>query len=153
MCNPAAIAGVATVGQMATGSMQAYGDASSKEVQAGYEAAASGERANRIYFRGKQVLADQRLQTLNNGIEGGSGSALEVGVADAGQVELDALTELYGGYSKATSLREEARLQRENSPHGILSKLGQPLWAIFGNKGLGKMEHDAAKNTDKLLGY
>lgn len=153
MCNPVAIGAVGMFGQMATGSMQAYGDAASKEAQAGYEASASGERANRIYFNGKKVLAEQRLQTLNNGVDGGSGSALEVGKADAGAVELDALTELYGGYSKATSLREEARLQRENSPHGILSKLGQPLWAIFGNKGLGKMEHDAAKNTDKALGY
>jgi hypothetical protein len=150
MCD--AIAGM--FGQMTTGSMQAYSDATTKEAQAGYEAQSAAERASRIYYSGRQFLADTRVQTLSGGIEGGSGSALEVGQVDAGQVELDALTELYGGYSKAVTLREDARLQRKNSPHGILSKLGTPLWGVFGKKSLGgQLEHAASKQTDKVLGY
>lgn len=160
MCIAAAQAGFGAFQQGLGAGMSA----TSKEALADNEAKASAERASRLYFQGQQFLAEQRLQTLSNGIEGGSGSALEVGRADAAQIELDALTELYGGQSKAIALREEARLERENSIHGLMKKVsggvadlvhGQPLWGAFGKKSPTASISKGITNTSgqKIFGY
>lgn len=128
-------------GNVWSSSVNANTDAQGKEIQATAEAQAAAERAARIQARGQAYLAEGRLKTLSSGVEAGSGSALETGAADAGQIQLDIMTEIYGGKSTAEALREDARLQRENSPHGIMSKAmhgvqkvihGQPMWDALG---------------------
>jgi len=81
--------------------------------QAKSELMASAERARRIHMQGQRFLAEQRVAYANSGVEGGSGSALEVGKADAAEIELDMLTEMYGGTSRARALRTEASLKRK----------------------------------------
>lgn len=97
------------VGQRKLASAQARAD----DEQGRAELMASAERAQRIRMNGRKLLAEQRVQYANSGIEGGSGSALEVGKADAGEIELDALTELYGGVSRKKALNQQASFTRK----------------------------------------
>jgi hypothetical protein len=92
----------------------AYSQASSDEEQGRNELMSASERAQRIRMQGQRFLAEQRLQYASSGVEGGSGSALEVGSADAAEIELDALTELYGGQSRNAALRKQAELTRKS---------------------------------------
>ncbi len=96
------------VGQRKLASAQARAD----DEQGRAELMASAERARRIRMQGQKLLAEQRVQYANSGVEAGSGSALEVGKADAAEIELDALTELYGGQSRKKALNQQASFAR-----------------------------------------
>lgn len=96
------------IGQRRLASAQARAD----DEQGRSELMAASERAARIRMQGQKFLAEQRVQIAANGIEAGSGSALEVGAADAGEIELDALTELYGGKTRKAALNQQASFSR-----------------------------------------
>lgn len=96
------------VGQRKLASAQAKAD----DEQGKAELMAASERATRIRMQGQKFLSEQRVQIAAGGVEGGSGSALEVGSADAGEIELDALTELYGGKTKKAALNQQASFTR-----------------------------------------
>lgn len=106
------------------------------------ELMAASERAARIRMQGQKFLADQRVQFAANGVEGGSGSALEVGAADAGEIELDALTELYGGQAKKTALNQQASFARSagvaKQASGIFRGVSDVLGASKSWEALGK---------------
>jgi hypothetical protein len=97
------------IGERQLASAQARAD----DEQGRAELMAASERAQRIRMNGRKLLAEQRVQYANSGVEGGSGSALEVGKADAGEIELDALTELYGGVSRKKALNQQASFTRK----------------------------------------
>ncbi len=90
----------------------AQAQARADEVQGQAELQASVERAARIRMNGQRFLSEQRVAQNTSGVEGSSGSALEVGAADAGQIELDALTEMYGGTNRRAALRQQAGYTR-----------------------------------------
>ncbi len=110
-------------------------DAVSLEQGARQEESAANERTRRIRAASARKMAEQRIQFLANGVEGGSGSALEVGKADAAELELDALTELYGGTSKAATMREQGRVGRDNTFQALHARLSPSRWvgeSVFG---------------------
>lgn len=72
------------------------------------EMLASSERAARIRMQGQKFLSEQRVAQAAGGVETASGSALEVGTADAAEIELDALTEIYGGQNRRRALNQQA---------------------------------------------
>lgn len=141
----AGAAGIAAGGAIGGGladNRLAKQQAAADERQGLEEIKASSERATRIRMHGQRFLAEQRVQFLNSGIEAGSGSALEVGGADAGEIELDALTELYGGVSQNRMLRERAAFTRtagKNAKNsGYINAVSEILGAETLWKGFGK---------------
>jgi hypothetical protein len=101
---------VSGMGQRKLASAQAAGD----DAQAREELRGAAERAARVRMQGQKFLAEQRVQIAAGGTEVGSGSALEVGMADAGEIELDAMTEMYGGSSRASALKQQASFKRSS---------------------------------------
>lgn len=138
MCDPVSVAVTAAVtsaGASIIGGIQqnklAKKQGAALDEQGQQENLASFERANRIRNQGQRFLASQRLAILDGGIEGGSGSALEVGAADAAEIELDALTEIYGGQTRSRALRDEAKFTRKAGKNaqtvGIIGGVGTLL--------------------------
>lgn len=123
MCDPVTAAAAATIGAVtvSAGASVAEGignrrlasaQAAADDVQAREEMRSSYERAARIRMQGQKFLSEQRVQIAAGGTEVGSGSSLEVGMADAGEIELDAMTEIYGGTSRAKALKQQAGFRR-----------------------------------------
>lgn len=132
----------AGIGERQMLSAQALAD----DQQAKSELMASSERARRIRMNGQKFLAEQRVQYANSGVEGGTGSPLEVGKADAAEIELDALTEMYGGTQRAKALTTEAALKRKRGvaaqTSGVLKGVSDILqtaavWGSLGGTGAG----------------
>lgn len=90
----------------------AQGQAAADEEQGRAEQLSSIERAARIRMQGQKFLSEQRVAQNTSGVEGSSGSALEVGMADAAEIELDALTEMYGGQNRRNALKQQAGYTR-----------------------------------------
>jgi hypothetical protein len=134
---------VATTAVNAVGGAQdARRNASAAEASATNEARAAAERAQRLWAQGQKVLADQRMDFLASpGVEAGSGSALEVGAADAAALHTDVLTELFGGQSRALALRKEAKDMRASArlqlgtAFGAAATLAAPsIWGALSGK-------------------
>lgn len=106
------LAGGASIAEGVGARKLASAQARADDEQGRAELMAASERAARIRMQGQKFLAEQRVQIAANGVEGGSGSALEIGKADAGEIELDALTELYGGQAKKAALNQQASFTR-----------------------------------------
>lgn len=112
----AAASAVASAGaslyQGAAANKLARSQADAEAEQARAESLASVERASRIRLQGQKFLAEQRVAWNTSGVEGSTGSALEVGKADAAEIELDALTEMYGGQNRRKALMQQAAYSR-----------------------------------------
>lgn len=141
---PAWLPVAATGAQMLSSGIDAGNAAKASDEAAAAETANASERAQRLKAQGLKVLAEQRLAQVSSGLEGGTGSALEVGRQDAAELELDALTELYGGQTRATALRKQAKRQRAvarlmtGAATGAAAVLaGGNLWGAFGGGGGG----------------
>lgn len=106
-----AAAGASIYSGMAQNSL-AQGQAAADIEQGRAEMLSSVERAARIRMQGQKFLSEQRVAQNTSGVEGSSGSALEVGKADAAEIELDALTELYGGQNRRRALIQQAGYTR-----------------------------------------
>lgn len=157
-------AALGSIGSAVQGGFSAGATASSLEAGATQEEASANERASRIRAQGQDFLAEQRSQQAQGDIEGGSGSALEVGHDDAQKIELDALTELYGGVSKGAAMRAQADSTRRNSIQGLFSRAskgindlvhGQQIWGAFGKTAPGLKSNRAVhqKIDDGIWGY
>lgn len=79
--------------------------------EAEFKAALESEQRYRMAQN--ETLARQRSGFLAAGVDPGSGSALEVAMADARKVELDALTIRYGGEQARQAAFEQAGLTRQ----------------------------------------
>lgn len=149
-------AALGTIGGAVQGGFSAGATANSLEAGATNEEAAANERAARIRAQGQDFLAEQRVQQNAGSIDAGSGSALEVGHADAQKIELDALTELYGGVSKGAAMRAQAESARRNSIQGLFSRAsksindlvhGQQIWGAFGKTAPGLAANRSGHKT------
>lgn len=164
MCVPVDPITAFTVATTAVQSLGAAKDArhaaSAAEAGATNEARASAERASRLWAQGQTVLADQRSQFLASpGVEAGSGSDLEVGAADAGTLHVDMLTELFGGTTRATALRKEAKGLRANArlqtglAVGAAAALVPTVWgALSGGKAASSIKGLGTSTLGKGIG-
>lgn len=108
---------------------QAKQAARQTEYEGKAEADAANARATRIRAQGARFLAEQRSRIGAGGIESGSGSALDVGAFDAGQVELDALTQVFGGTSAHMAAMNRAKMQRAG---GRAALIGGTIGGVSG---------------------
>lgn len=131
---------IATAGlSMAAGAQDAARAAEAADKAGLAEGQAAVERAARLRAQGMKTLATQRIQQLNSGVEGGTGSALEIGGADAAELQLDALTEIYGGRTRKIALQKQAKDSRQQSRIMAAGAVGAAgvlaagsLWGAFG---------------------
>jgi hypothetical protein len=135
---PIATAGINMAGQAA----DMRSEAKALNQNAAAETANAAERAARLRAQGLKVMAEQRLQQLSSGLEGGTGSALEIAKADAAELELDVLTEIYGGEQRALAQRKQAKRLKAGSnlmaagAGGAAAVLGgTPIWGAFAGGG------------------